>query len=400
MPTPIRLAIFGATGSIGRQTLEVVRAQPGRYTVVALAAGRASEQLRALADEFRPQVVVVADERDRATLAAPGRLVLAGEAGLIAAATDPAVDLLVAASAGHAGIRPTLAALRAGKQLALANKETIVCAGALVVAAARAAGITIRPVDSEHSALWQCLGFGQPAQPVRRILLTASGGPFRTTPAEALRGVTAAEALTHPTWRMGGKITVDSATLMNKGLEVIEAHWLFDLAYDQIEVLVHPQSIIHSLVEFVDGSVLAQLGLPDMRLPIHIALAYPERIPSALPRLDLTAIGRLDFEPPRLDAFPCLRLAYQAGRAGGTYPTVLSAADEIAVALFLAGHIPFTGIADLIDSALARHRPVSAPSLDDIMAADAWARAYVREAAHALALPPHPQLAGGPAGVA
>jgi 1-deoxy-D-xylulose-5-phosphate reductoisomerase len=381
MTRPTRLALFGATGSVGRQTVEVVRAQPGRYEVVALAAGRASPALRALIEEFRPRCVVVADEAERAALADAGCTVLAGGAGLLAAATDPAVDLLVAASAGHAGIEATLAALRAGKELALANKETIVCAGALVMAAARAAGTTIRPIDSEHSALWQCLGFGGPAPRPRRIVLTASGGPFRTTPAAELATVTAGAALKHPTWNMGGKITVDSATLMNKGLEVIEAHWLFGMPFDGIDVLVHPQSIVHSLVEFVDGSVLAQLGLPDMRLPIHVALAYPERLPIELPRLDLASIGRLDFEPPRREAFPCLDLAYQAGRAGGTYPTVLSAADEVAVALFLAGHIPFPAIADLIARALDAHQSVDDPPLDAILAADAWARQHVRAAA-------------------
>ena len=375
-----RLAVFGATGSIGRQTLDVVRAHPGHFEVVALAAGHASDALQALADEFRPRCVAVMEASDAAGLAAPGREVLTGSAGLVAAATAPEVDLLVAASTGHAGIPATLAALRAGKEVALANKETIVCAGALVMAAARAAGTVIRPVDSEHSAIWQCLGFGRPAQPVARLILTASGGPFRTLPAADLARVTADQALAHPTWRMGGKITIDSATLMNKGLEVIEAHWLFDVPFDTIEVLVHPQSIVHSLVEFGDGSVLAQLGLPDMRLPIQIALAYPERLPNSLPRLDLAAVARLDFEPPRLADFPCLGLAYRAGQAGGTYPTVLSAADEAAVALFLAGAITFPDISALIDRALEAHAAIGNPTLDDIMAADAWARAYVRQA--------------------
>ena len=376
-----RLAVFGATGSIGRQTLDVVRAHPGRFEVVALAAGHASAALQTLADEFHPRCVAVMEAGEAAGLAAPRREVLTGPQGLVAAATAPEVDLLVAASTGHAGIPATLAALRAGKEVALANKETIVCAGALVMAAARAAGTVIRPVDSEHSAIWQCLGFGRPAQPVARLILTASGGPFRTLPAADQARVTADQALAHPTWRMGGKITIDSATLMNKGLEVIEAHWLFAMPFDTIEVLVHPQSIVHSLVEFGDGSVLAQLGLPDMRLPIQIALAYPERLPNSLPRLDLASIARLDFEPPRRADFPCLGLAYEAGQAGGTYPTVLSAADEAAVALFLDGAIPFTGIADLIARALEAHTPVSDPDLDDIMAADAWARAYVYQAA-------------------
>jgi 1-deoxy-D-xylulose-5-phosphate reductoisomerase len=302
----------------------------------------------------------------------------------VSLATDPSVDLLVMASAGHAGIGPTLAGLQAGKQVALANKETIVCAGALVTEAARAAGVTIRPIDSEHSAIWQCLDFGRAAHRLRRLTLTASGGPFRTWPAEALASVTAAQALNHPTWRMGGKITIDSATLMNKGLEVIEAHWLFGAAYEQIDVLVHPQSIVHSLVEFIDGSVLAQLGLPDMRLPIHVALAYPERLPIDWPRLDLAAQARLDFEPPRLDAFPCLGLAYQAGRAGGIYPTVLSAADEVAVELFLAGGVPFSAIPAVIARALDDAKPITRPSLDDILAADRATRLAVRASAAAL----------------
>lgn len=349
-----------------------------------LAAGRVSAELLALADEFRPAAIVVyfeprGGDPPLSTLAAAGRTLWQGPAGLVAAATDPAVDLLVAASPGHAAIEATLAALAAGKQLALANKETIVCAGSLVTAAARAAGVTIRPVDSEHSAIWQCLGFGRPPQPVDKIVLTASGGPFRTMPTAELGLVTAAAALKHPTWHMGGKITIDSATLMNKGLEVIETHWLFEVPFDIIEVLVHPQSIVHSMVEFIDGSVLAQLGRPDMRLPIHVALAYPERMAARYPRLDLATLQRLDFEPPRLDAFPCLTLAYQAGRAGGTYPTVLSAADEEAVALFLAGRIPFTGIAEVIDQALARHVSIGRPTLADIMAADHWARRCVQE---------------------
>ncbi len=383
MNAPTRLAIFGATGSVGRQTLDVVRQQPERYRVTVLGAAHASAALRELADEFRPAAVVATEASDgtMADLAAPGRILLTGEAGLLTAATDPGVDLLVAASAGHAAIGPTLAALRAGKQVALANKETIVCAGALVMAAARAAGTVIRPIDSEHSAVWQCLGLDQPARQVARVILTASGGPFRALPAAELARVTATAALKHPTWSMGGKITIDSASLMNKGLEVIEAHWLFGLPFEQIEVLVHPQSIVHSLVEFVDGSVLAQLGLPDMRLPIHIALAYPERVPTAYPRLDLAAIARLDFEPPRRDAFPCLDLAYQAGRAGATYPTVLSAADEVAVALFLAGQITFIAIANLIKSALDAHRPTGPLDLESILAADAWAREHVRRTA-------------------
>ena len=381
MTRPIRLALIGATGSIGRQTLEIVRAHPDRFEIVALAAGHVSAALTALADEFQPRLVVAAADDDRAALAVPGRDLLRGPAGLMTLATQPDIDLVVVASAGHAAIEPTLAAIKAGKQIALANKEAIVCAGGQIMAAAEQAGVVIRPMDSEHSAIWQCLACGQVTQPLRRITLTASGGPFRALSSAELARVTASEALAHPTWRMGEKITVDSATLMNKGLEVIEARWLFGLDYDQIDVLVHPQSIVHSLIEFVDGSVLAQLGLPDMRLPIQVALGYPERLPSTLERLDLARIGRLDFEPPRWDDFPCLRLAFEAGRAGATYPTVLSAADEVAVALFLAGVVNFPGIADLIARALDAHTPIADPSIDAILAADAWARDYTQRLA-------------------
>jgi 1-deoxy-D-xylulose-5-phosphate reductoisomerase len=378
---PLRLALLGSTGSIGTQTLEVVEAQPERYSVVGLAArGGRIDELNDQIRRFKPLVVAIEEESDRAAIEFPADRVLVGAEGLIAVATLPEADMAVIATSGHAAIRPTLAAIEAGKEIALANKETVVCAGALVTAAARARGITIRPIDSEHSALWQSLQGAPGTAAIRRLIITGSGGPFRTLPAAELAQVSPQRALQHPTWpTMGGKITIDSATLMNKGLEVIEAHWLFDLPFAQIDVIIHPQSTVHSLVEFVDGAVLAQLGLPDMRLPIAYALAYPERPPLPFPRLDLTKAGQLAFEEPDQERFPCLRLAYQAGEAGGLMPTVLSAADEAAVAAFMRGDLAFTGIAETIEAALNAYTGESAVSLESIEAADHWARDYSRE---------------------
>jgi 1-deoxy-D-xylulose-5-phosphate reductoisomerase len=378
---PLRIALLGSTGSIGTQTLEVVAAQPERFSIVALAArGGRIELLNEQIARFGPLVVAIEDEADRAAVAFPDDRILAGPEGLLALATLPEADLVVVATSGHAAIRPTLAAIEAGKEIALANKETIVCAGEIVAAAARARGITIRPVDSEHSALWQCLqGVPDPAS-VRRLMITGSGGPFRQLAAEEMANVTPQGALKHPTWpQMGGKITIDSASLMNKGLEVIEAHWLFDLPFEQIDVVIHPQSIIHSLVEFTDGATLAQLGLPDMRVPIAYALAYPERLPLPFPRLDLLRAGKLEFEAPDLERFPCLRLAYEAGRAGGLIPTVLSAADDEAVAAFLRGDLPFTGIPRLIEGTIAAYSGTSTVSPESIEEADHWARAHARD---------------------
>jgi len=378
---PTRIALLGSTGSIGTQTLDVIAAQPERFSIVALAAGGGridllNEQIR----RFAPLLVAIEDESNRAEVAFPPDRLLVGREGLLAAATVPEADLVVVATSGHAAIRPTLAALAAGKELALANKETIVCAGALVVAAARARGITIRPIDSEHSALWQCLQGSPGRGQVRRLIVTGSGGPFRRHSAEALAAVSPQEALKHPTWpTMGGKITIDSASLMNKGLEVIEAHWLFDLPFEQIDVLIHPQSIVHSLVEYADGAILAQLGAPDMRVPIAYALAYPERLDLPFPRLDLRQVGALAFEDPDRDRFPCLRLAYEAGRAGGLLPTVLSAADDEAVAAFLRGDIAFTAIPRLIDASLDAYSGPAEVSPESIEAADRWARTHARE---------------------
>jgi len=370
-----RLAILGSTGSIGRQTLEVVAANPERLRVYGLAAHRGVEVLRTQAETFRPAAVCLGDP----AVSAEGFSVpiLRGEAGLVALATDPAVDLVVVATSGAAGFAPTLAALRAGKQVALANKEVLVMAGELVMAAARAHDVVLRPIDSEHSALWQCLQ-GEELGAVERVILTASGGPFRDWSVEQMAAVTPAEALRHPTWQMGPKITVDSATLFNKGLEVIEAHWLFGLPYEQIAVVVHPQSIIHSMVEFHDGSVKAQLGRPDMRLPIQVALGYPDRLPARYTTLDWTQAGPLTFAPADEARFPCLRLAREAGAAGGTFPAVLAAADEVAVGLFLEEKIAFLDIPRLISGALEVHRPVGALTLETIRAADEWAREWVK----------------------
>jgi 1-deoxy-D-xylulose-5-phosphate reductoisomerase len=288
-------------------------------------------------------------------------------------ASHPDIDLVVVATSGKVGLAPTLAAIKAGKQIALANKEVLVLAGEIVISEAKQYGAEILPIDSEHSAIWQCL-HGEQSQPAR-IILTASGGPFYDHSPEQLATVTPEEALTHPTWKMGNKVTIDSATLMNKGLEVIEAHWLFSIPFNRIEIMIHRQSIIHSLVEFADGSTKAQLSFPDMRLPIQYALSYPERLPNArLPHLNLVTVKSLTFEPANLDQFPCLRLALEAGKSGGTYPTVLSAADEIAVDLFLTGKIRFADIAELLARTISMHQSIPNPSLEEILATDVWAR--------------------------
>jgi len=376
-----RLAILGSTGSVGEQTLSVVASFPDRFRVTALAAGRNVEKLASQARCFDPDVVSVADAEGAVRLRTllPGNRpkIVHGAEGLLAVATHDA-DLVVAALVGAAGLRPTLAAIRAGRDVALANKEVLVMAGALVLREARARGVTLLPVDSEHSAIFQVLA-GQRREDLARIVLTASGGPFRTWPAERIAAATVAEALQHPNWSMGPKISIDSATLMNKGLELIEARWLFDAPPERVDVVVHPQSIIHSLVEFRDGSVLAQLGLPDMRIPIAVALAHPERLPLDLPRLDLAKLERLDFEAPDRLRFPALDLAYAALRADEAAPAVLNAANEIAVAAFLAGRIAFPAIAGLCAAVLDRHLGSAAcaelTSLESVLDADAWARA-------------------------
>ena len=380
--TPRGLAILGATGSIGTQTLEIVRLFPEKFRIVALTAHANAALLAEQAREFRPEFVVIGDERRAAALRdALGDLpvrVLVGTEGMDAAATAEDVDTVVAAVVGFAGLRPTVAAIKAGKQIALANKETLVVAGELVRDLVREHDTAVLPVDSEHSALFQCL-VGEPLSGIESITLTASGGPFRTRPARTFDQITRAEALDHPNWSMGAKVTIDSATLMNKGLEVIEARWMFDLAPEQIDVLVHPQSIIHSLVAFRDGSVKAQLGVPDMRVPIQYALSFPERWPAPHPRLDWTQIACLDFEEPDVERFPCLRLAFDALEAGGTAPAVLNAANEAAVSLFLEDQIGFTDIPRLVEAAL-EHADADAPrSLDALEAVDREARDRVRK---------------------
>ncbi len=365
------LVVLGSTGSIGRQTLDVVRSLPRRYNVIGLAAGGNVTLLEEQAREFRSRFVYCDREGDYLR----GR-VSAGWATMEEMAAHPDTDIVVVGTVGATGIGPTLAALRAGKTVALANKEVLVIAGQLLTAEAKRHNAELRPIDSEHSAIWQCL-WGESPESVERIILTASGGPFRDTPPEELERVTAEQALRHPNWQMGHKITVDSATLLNKGLECIEARWLFDVPLDRIDILLHRESIVHSLVEFRDGSVKAQLGAPDMRLPIQCALTYPERVPdTSVPRLDLRRIGTLTFGTPDMKRYPCLSLALEAGRRGGTFPAVLCAADEVAIEHFLAGHLRFTDIAHIVEDALAAHSGTTNPSLDDILTADASARAW------------------------
>jgi 1-deoxy-D-xylulose-5-phosphate reductoisomerase len=371
-----RIAVLGSTGSVGRQTLQVAESLPGRVQVVGLGAGRNTELLNQQIERFHPALVSVGHYGARPAINHED--VLVGDEGLVALATHPDVDVVVVATSGTAGLAPTLAALRAGKEIALANKEVLVMAGELVMAEARAQGKIIRPVDSEHSALWQCLQ-GEDAAAIANLILTASGGPFREWDWQRLATATIADALKHPNWSMGQKITIDSATLMNKGFEVIEAHWLFGMPYDQIQVVIHPQSVIHSMVEFNDGSVKAQLGSPDMRLPIQYAILYPDRLTGRVTRLNWRQLKNLTFEEPDAHRFPCLLLAQQAGWHGATYPTVLSAADEVAVEAFLNGQITFLQIAETVDEVLTAHRPAGRLGIEDIVSADAWARRMARQ---------------------
>ncbi len=376
---PVSVSVVGSTGSIGTQTLEVVEASPDRFDVVALGAQRSVDALVAQALRFRPDVVAIGDPAGAPELAArlpAGIEVLTGTEGLAAIAT--AADVVVNGVVGFAGLTVTLAALEAGRRLALANKESIIAGAPLVTRARRTPGAEIIPVDSEHCALHQCLRAGRAAE-VARLLLTASGGPFRGRGAEALRSVGVADALAHPTWSMGPKITVDSSTLMNKGLEVIEAHELFGVGYDAIDVVVHPQSVVHSMVEFADGAVVAQLSLPDMRLPIGYALAYPDRLSEAFGAIDWARLSLLEFEPPDRTAFPCLDLAYRAGRTGDLAPAWLNAANEVAVAAFLAGRIDWQGIAGVVAATLDRYEAprggdAAERTVEDVLAADAGAR--------------------------
>ena len=381
------ITLLGATGSIGASTLDVVSRHPDRYRVFALSARNSVEPLLEQCRKYRPRIAVLSGLPEDKTLRhrfaeAAGCELRFGAVALEEIAAHPDSDTVMAAIVGAVGLAPTVAAARAGKRVLLANKEALVMAGAFFIAAVRESGALLLPVDSEHNAVFQCLA--QPASPVRRVVLTASGGPFRTTPLERLDHVTPDEACAHPNWVMGRKISVDSATMMNKGLEVIEARWLFEVPAERIEVLIHPQSIVHSLVEYADGSMIAQLSNPDMRVPIAHALAYPERIESGARPLDLARIRNLSFEKPDERRFPCLALAYAALRAGGTAAAVLNAANEIAVEAFLGGHLRFTAIAQVIDETLQRVSGGSGDTLDAVLDADRRARRTAADCAAAL----------------
>lgn len=376
------IAILGSTGSIGTQALEVLRAlrkQNISVEVIALAAGRNISLLAQQIREFQVKLASVERESDIAALR--GLLpdvdveIVAGEEGLLKAASAEA-DILLTAIVGMRGLLPTLAAINKKTNIALANKETMVVAGQLVTEAARAKGVTILPVDSEHSAILQCL-MGNRHDQVEKLILTASGGPFRTWPAEKVKDVTLDAVLAHPTWKMGGKITVDCASMMNKGLEVIEARWLFDMPYEKISVVVHPQSIVHSMVQYIDGAVISQMGVPDMKIPIQLALSYPARIPSEFERVDFSAIGTLTFEEPDPVKFPCLRLAREAALCGGTMPAVMNGANEAAVEKFFRGDIKFSEIPYIIERAMQAHSVKSASCVEEILETDLWARTFV-----------------------
>ena len=378
-----RIAVLGSTGSIGCNTLDVVEHLGDGYRVAALSAHQQADKLLEQARRHRPAAVAVTDLAT-ATAVGPalrdlGATVHAGPDGMVELVRRTDVDMVVAAVVGAAGLPAALATVEAGKTLALANKESLVCAGSLLMPLARAKGVAILPVDSEHSAIFQAMRCGRRHE-VRRVILTASGGPFRTATAEQIDRATVAEASNHPTWKMGGKITIDSATMFNKGLELIEACWLFDVPPEQVEIVVHPESVVHSMVEFVDGSCLAQLSPPDMRTPIQYALTYPDRVEGNSRRLDLTTAFSLRFEPPDLTRFPALAMAYEAARAGGTAGVVLNGANEAAVAAFLAGRIPFGGISRLVRRAMDQHRVQLNPSMADLLRADAWSRTAVDDA--------------------
>lgn len=381
----MRISLLGSTGSIGRNTLQVVREMDPAVDVVALAAGRNVDELVRQALEFRPALLSVADEASLACLrerlqgiAGYSPRCACGPEGNLAAATGLDYDVLVSAAVGVAGLQATYEAVRLGRRIALANKEVMVAAGEAVTAAARESGAELLPVDSEHNALHQCLRAGR-AEEVERVVLTASGGPFRTTPADELAAVTPARALQHPTWKMGSRITIDSATLMNKGFEVIEACHLFGLPPSAVDIVVHPQSVVHAMVEFRDGSVIAQLSPPDMKLPIRYALAYPGRDPSPRRRMDWTRVAQLDFEPPDRSRFPLIGLAYEAARSGGLAGCLLNAADEVAVDAFLRERISFPDIARVVEVTLSDGPGCAAPSIDDVLDCDRQARARARE---------------------
>ena len=368
-----RIAILGSTGSIGRQTIDVISQLPDHFEIVALAAGRNTKLLAEQVAALKPRYAF-ADARDDAldqAVEATG----AAWVPMTEMAVAPEVDIVLAGTGSSAGLLPTIAALEAGKPVAIANKEALVMAGHLIRRAMVAGGAELRPVDSEHSAIWQCL-WGEAGHGIRRIMLTASGGALRDLDPAQLAAVTPEQALNHPTWTMGDKITVDCATLMNKGMETIEAMWLFDVPIERVQVVLHRESIVHSLVELSDGSVKAQLGVPDMRLPIQCALAYPDRIPEPpAPALDLAAAGQLNFGTPDVDRFPCLGLAMESGRRGGTYPAVMAAADEVAVGRFMAGEVGFLAIPAIVEAVMEKHDSTTDPDLETVLAADSWARA-------------------------
>ena len=375
------ISLLGSTGSIGRQTLEVVAANPDKLKLRALVAHKSDELLEQQIKQFAPDIAVLTDKDAAKRLADRyhGKTqILAGEEGLLAAATYDGADTVLASMVGYAGLRPTMAAIKCGKNIALANKETLVAAGSLVMAAVREHGVSLTPVDSEHSAIFQSLRGGAQRE-VKRLIITASGGPFRGKKRSELEHVTLAQCLNHPNWSMGKKVTLDSSTLANKGLEVMEAHWLFDMPYEKIDVVVHPQSIVHSLVEFCDGSVIAQLGEPDMRLPIQFALSWPDRFDYSFEQLDLVKAGSLTFEAPDLEAFPSLKIAVDCGKAGGTLPCAFNAANEEAVNAFLEGKIKYLDIPYITASVTQAHKNVPEPQIEDIEAADAWARAYAQQ---------------------
>lgn len=378
-----RVVILGSTGSIGTSALKVAREIPESMEIVALAAGTRTQELAAQAREFGVKHLAIADENRLEDLReqAPSDCELrTGPEGLEELVSLPEADMVLVSIVGTEGLRPALAAIEAGKDLAVASKEILVMAGEIVMAAAARAGVNVLPVDSEHNAIFQCLeGNTGGSDAIKRLILTASGGPFRTAPAESLAEVTPAQALKHPTWEMGPKITIDSATLFNKGLEMIEARWLFDVEMERVDVIVHPQSIVHSMVEFVDGSVLAQLSTTDMCFPIQYAVTWPERVAHSLPQLDFAALRKLDFEEPRIDVFPALRLAREAGMTCGTLPAVLNAANEVAVAAFLEERITFPEIWQLVEEVMEAHQTVSSPSLEELLDADAEARRRARE---------------------
>ena len=366
---PKRLVILGSTGSIGCQTLDVVRAMPDKFRIISLAAGNNLKLLAEQIEEFKPRFVCY--QGTGLPVSGDFKLVSTEEMSVY-----PDADIVIVATSGKAGLSPTLAAAKAGKKIALSNKESIVMAGEIITREVRLHKAQILPVDSEHSAVWQCLRSEK--QHAAKILLTASGGPFRNYILSQMAEVTVEQALNHPSWKMGKKVTIDSATLMNKGLEIIEAHWLFGMPYENIRVIVHPQSIVHSMVEFVDGSIKAQMSYPDMRFPIQYALTYPDRLAnSTLPKLDWGKVGSLTFELPDFAKFPCLKLAIEAGKRGGTYPAVLCAADEAAVDLFLNHKIKLTDIAKLVENVLGLHTGIQNPTLEQILAADEWAREQI-----------------------